>query len=300
MLHCGKPTARHFLLSERGSTCEIWPVVVRALPEIVGTVGVGSDSGPACCLHSEELLALAAATYFHKYVTSSFGFLPVWAVPNTSSVLALPPQSFVAAAWNLRHVPNEAPFLPSMCSIPPQLINPTVASSLRSCDFPHFIPLIQLKDISTFLTSSLVNSLLLMASASSFAGLLWFDITLTQKVLKTVYVLLWHTKMPKLCFSTAQVSRIERLSDLLKLCCHAVLLASTWYIAAKPEWEQDLCCFLFAYQRLILWQSARGFNEGGNSIIIQKHQVKSFIQWLVQKKKKNMQWSRTMCLQADF
>lgn len=54
--------------------------------------------------------------------------------------------------------------------IPPLLINPTVALSLESCGFPHFIPLIQLKDISTFLTSSLVNSLLLIASASSLDG----------------------------------------------------------------------------------------------------------------------------------
>lgn len=64
------------------------------------------------------------------------------------------------------------PSSPQCADIPPQLINSTVASSLRSCGFPQFISLIPLRDISTFLTSSLINSLLLMASASSLAGLL--------------------------------------------------------------------------------------------------------------------------------
>lgn len=172
--------------------CEVWPVADRALLEIVGTVSVESHSGLACCLQSEALLPLAAAACFHKYLTSFFGSLPVWAVPNTS-VLPLAPQSFVAAAQNLYMYQMKllsSPQCADMSSHPP-LINPRVASSPRICDFPHFIPLIQLKDISTFLTSSLVNSLLLMASASSLTGLLWFDTTwtLTQEVLKAVYML---------------------------------------------------------------------------------------------------------------
>lgn len=153
------------------------------------------------------------------------------------------------------------------CPPTPPLINPWVASPPQICDFPHFIPPIQLKNISTFLTSPLVNSLLLMASASSLAGLLWFDMTwtLTREVLKAVYMLDCYygtyKKSLKLCFSTTSVSRIGRLSDLLKLCWLAVPLASTWQGASKPEWEQDLCYFLFDYQMLILWQNTRGFNR---------------------------------------
>lgn len=191
MLHCGKPAVWHFVLWKPVPTREIWPAADRSLSEIVGTVSVGSHSGPACCLDSEVLLARAAAAYFHKYLTSFFGSLPVWAVPNTSSVFPLTPQSFVTAARNLDVYQMKLLSSPQCADIPPQLINPTVASSLHSCDFPHLIPLIQRKDISTFLTSSLVNSLLLMASASSLAGLLWFHMTwtLTQKLLKAVYVL---------------------------------------------------------------------------------------------------------------
>lgn len=52
MLRCRKPTMWHFTLPKPGPMCEIWPVADRALSEIVGTVSVGSHSGPACCLHS--------------------------------------------------------------------------------------------------------------------------------------------------------------------------------------------------------------------------------------------------------
>lgn len=185
-----------------------------------------------CATYSKALLALAAAAYFQKYLTSFFHSLTVWAVPNTS-VLPLAPQSFVTPDQKIYMYQMKLLSSPQCAGIPPKLINPTVASSLKSCDFPHFIPLIHLKDISTFLTSSLVNSLLLMATASSLTGHLWFDMTWTlmQKVFKSVYMLncyngVWRSL--KLWFSTALVSRTEGLSDFLWLCCHAAHLASIW------------------------------------------------------------------------
>lgn len=110
-----KPAVWHFILSNPVPTCEIWPVADEHCQKLWGQCGLSLS--PRVLLTPWSTPSPSSCNLFSQ-ISDKFLWLPA-SLSCTKHFCPSPSSTvFCNRCSKLRHVPNEAPFLPSMCRHP--------------------------------------------------------------------------------------------------------------------------------------------------------------------------------------